>query len=111
MARRIPKYRHHKGSGQALVQIDGRRIYLGTYGSPESHEAYERAIGEWLAAAHSPDKSEVAKVGVSLSISELILLYLRFAEGYYVQDSEPTKELGSMKEALKPLRQPRENAN
>ena len=39
MARQIPKYRHHKGSGQALVQIDGRRIYLGKFDSPESREA------------------------------------------------------------------------
>lgn len=35
---RIPIYRHHKGSGQALVQINGRRIYLGRYGSEESKE-------------------------------------------------------------------------
>lgn len=105
MARQIPKYRHHKGSGQALVQIDGRRIYLGKFDSPESREAYDRVISEWLAAAHSPDKSDGAKFGVSLSISELLLLYLRFAAGYYVKDCEPTKELGSMKEALKPLRQ------
>jgi hypothetical protein len=38
MSVRIPKYRLHKGSGQALIQINGHRIYLGTYNSPESKE-------------------------------------------------------------------------
>lgn len=42
----IPKYGYHKGSGQARVLIGGRHIYLGRYGSPESREAYARAIAE-----------------------------------------------------------------
>ena len=104
MARRIPKYRLHKGSGQALVQIDGRRIYLGNYDSPESHEAYERVIGEWLAAAHAPDKPTGPAVGASLSVSELILLFLKWAQEYYVKDGEPTQEFDSLKDALKPVR-------
>jgi len=104
MARRIPKYRRHKGSGQALVQIDGRRIYLGKFDGPESREAYDRVISEWLAAAHCPDKSDGAKIGVSLSISEPILLFLKWAQQYYVKDGEPTQEFDSLKDALKPVR-------
>ena len=106
MARRVPKYRMHKGSVQALVQIDGRRIYLGKYGSPESHEAYGRIISEWLAAKHTPANSHgnLADPGVSLSISELLLVYWKFAKEYYSKDGEPTQELDSMKHALRPLR-------
>ncbi len=26
---RVPRYRHHKSTGQAVVTIDGRDIYLG----------------------------------------------------------------------------------
>ena len=33
---RVPKYRLHKGSGQAIVQIDGCRHYLGKHGTEES---------------------------------------------------------------------------
>jgi len=44
MSVRVPKYRHHKGSGQALVQINRERIYLGVYDSPESHD-----VGDHLA--------------------------------------------------------------
>jgi len=47
--KRTPKYRYHKTSGRALVEIDGKTIWLGPYGSDESHEAYNRIIAEWLA--------------------------------------------------------------
>lgn len=46
MTTRVPKYRLHKGSGQALVQIDGDRIFLGRHGSAESKENYQRMIAE-----------------------------------------------------------------
>ena len=45
-ARFVPSYRLHKPSGQARVIIDGEHIYLGPYGSPESHEKYARLIAE-----------------------------------------------------------------
>ena len=36
---RVPKYRHHKPTGQALVEIKSRRIYLGPYDRPEDPRA------------------------------------------------------------------------
>ena len=47
----VPSYRLHKPSGQARVIIDGEHIYLGPYGSPESHERYARLIAERAASA------------------------------------------------------------
>jgi len=44
MSFRPPKYRLHKGSGQALVQLNGERTYLGKYGSEDSKEAYRRLV-------------------------------------------------------------------
>ena len=41
---RVPKYRFHKASGQALVEIRGRHYYLGKFDSPESQELYRRLI-------------------------------------------------------------------
>ncbi|HLA85276.1 MAG TPA: hypothetical protein VJL29_10820 [Thermoguttaceae bacterium] len=35
----VSKYRHHKGPGQAFVQVNGRRIYLGKWDSPKCKEA------------------------------------------------------------------------
>jgi hypothetical protein len=40
--RRIPSYRLHKPSGQARVIINGKHIYLGRFGTPESWEEYIR---------------------------------------------------------------------
>ena len=41
---RVPKYRHHKGSGQAFVQLNGRRQYLGKYGTEGNARTYINGI-------------------------------------------------------------------
>jgi len=46
---RVPAYRRHRASGQAMVQLDGRVFYLGDYDSEESRNAYNRLVTEWLA--------------------------------------------------------------
>jgi hypothetical protein len=105
MPTRIPKYRLHKGSGQALVQIDGRRVYLGKYGTEESRERYRRVVGEWLSNhRHTDPNRPEQQPGEELSINELLLAYWRFAERHYVKDGEPARELESMREALRPVR-------
>ena len=45
---RTPSYRHHKPSGQAVVTIGRRDIYLGKFDTPESRTEYDRVIAEWL---------------------------------------------------------------
>ncbi len=45
---RVPKYSHHKPTGQAYVRLNGKFLYLGKYGSDESHRRYEATIGTWL---------------------------------------------------------------
>jgi hypothetical protein len=52
---RVPSYRHHKQSGQAVVTLPdglgGRRdVLLGKYKSKESRQEYARIIGAWEAA-------------------------------------------------------------
>ena len=37
-ALKVPSYCRHKASGRAVVRLGGRDVYLGEYGSPESHE-------------------------------------------------------------------------
>ena len=41
LTKQTPKYRHHKSRDLAFVEIDKRRIYLGSYDSQESREAYD----------------------------------------------------------------------
>ena len=46
----FPKYRRHRGSGQAVVTISGKDHYLGPHGTKASKILYDRLILEWLAA-------------------------------------------------------------
>jgi len=74
MSFRTPKYRLHKGSGQALVQINGERTYLGKYGTEESKELYRKLVAEWLASGQKSSSvaSTVPAANWPVSISELI---------------------------------------
>jgi len=106
MSVRIPKYRLHKGSGQALVQINGERIYLGKHGTEQSREKYRRIVAESLGKTkHSPSwPPRNDQNGAVLLVGGLILEFWRFAEEYYQRDGKPTSELGCLRDALKPLR-------
>lgn len=106
MSFRTPKYRLHKGSGQALVQVDGRRVYLGKYGSGQSKERYRKIVAEWLAAGgQSARRPSAARNGTaSPTINELILVFWQHAKERYVKNGESTSELRSYRTALRPVR-------
>ena len=53
-APRVPSYRRHKPSGQAVVTLNGRDIYLGKWDTKASRTEYDRLIGEWLAVGLCP---------------------------------------------------------
>lgn len=104
MQTRTPKYRLHKASGQALVQINGRRIYLGKHGSDESKEKYRRLVAEWLASpAETTVNASSRPLPSPISVNELLLQYWEFAEQYYRKDGQPTKELRGVRESIEPL--------
>ena len=46
---RVPQYRLHKPSRQAVVTLGGKDHYLGPYDSAKSKAEYQRLLGEWLA--------------------------------------------------------------
>jgi integrase len=98
----LPKYGKHKASGRAVVKLNGRDVYLGPYGSQESRVEYDRVIGEWLTAGRSMPKTIEALGGVT--VNELLVSYLEFAERHYQKDGEPTGELGNIKDAARPLK-------
>ena len=79
--RRIPKYRLHKPSGQAVVTLSGRDIYLGPHGSRTSRDIYDRAIAEWL--ANGRQLVDDAPERPSLTVSEVLLRFWEHAQGYY----------------------------
>ena len=50
---RIPSYRIHKTTGQAVVVHKNRSYYLGNFGTPESRVAYDRVLADILARRSS----------------------------------------------------------
>jgi integrase len=97
----LPRYRKHRGSGQAIVTLGGRDFYLGPHGTKASRHQYDRLVCEWLANGRQP----FVTAADGLTITELIARYWKFAEGHYVKDGKPTGEIGALRAAYKPLRE------
>ena len=95
---RVPSYRHHKPSGQAVVTLSDHDIYLGTWNTKASRAEYDRLIGEWLAAGRCLPRHES-----DLTVAELARSYWDFAKGYYRKDDRPTGSLGVVRVALRHL--------
>jgi len=110
LTKKLPSYRLHKASGQAIVTLSGRQVYLGPHGSSESKAEYDRVIAEWLAAGRSghavkPASScSAAPAHSGMSINELMVLYWRHAEQYYTRDGEKARELDNIRDALRHLK-------
>jgi hypothetical protein len=74
---RVPSYRRHRPTGQAVVTLDGRDIYLGKWNSQASRLEYDRIISEWLNSGRCRINSCGA---LGLTIVELIAAYWRFVK-------------------------------
>jgi integrase len=95
---KIPSYRKHRASGQAVVTLNAKDHYLGRHGTAASRTEYNRKISEWLAAGRQlPANGE-------LTVAGLVKRYWSHVEAYYRNaDGTPTGEVLSMKYALRPL--------
>ena len=83
----IPNYRLHKATGQAFIELGGRRFYLGKHGSKASKEEYQRKLAEYLANGKKLPPT-LAKTGITCQ--ELAIHFLEWAEGYYQKNGEQT---------------------
>jgi integrase len=103
---RVPSYRLHKQSGQAVVTLPdalgGRRDFLlGTYGSEGSKAEYQRVLLEWEAHGRRLPAREAA---ADLTVAELIERFWRWSEGYYRHaDGTPTSQADALRYSLRPL--------
>ena len=43
-----PSYSLHKPTGQAYARLNGKVVYLGKYGTPESKDRYDEVVAAWL---------------------------------------------------------------
>lgn len=93
---RKPSYLLHQATGQARAIIDGKTVYLGEYGSPKSRERYDALITEWFQRQGNID-------AIQLTVDDLSLIYLDHARKYYQKNGKPTREVGNIRAALRPL--------
>ncbi len=99
---RVPKYRKHKASGQAVVTFCGKDFYLGLYDSAASKAEYDRLVAEWLANGRRLRGAKCESSG--LTINELIAAYWKHVEEYYRKDGKLSSEAGALKVPLRRLR-------
>ncbi len=95
----LPSYRRHKPSGQAVVTLDGKDIYLGPWRSKDSKVAYERAIAEWLACGHAAPLTGATDA----TVDAVLVAFWRHAQQHYRKDERPTSEVRLVQDALAPV--------
>jgi len=99
---RVPSYRLHKASQQAVVTINHKDHYLGPWMTPESRLKYERLITAWMAGDASTTPQESPG---DVTIAELCVMFLRWADKHYVKDDQPTSEIVNVRRAIRCLRE------
>lgn len=92
---KAPSYLLHKPSGQARVRIDGKDHYLGAHGSEQSLRMYDELIAAYI-RGKSVD-------GLRMTIDELSIRFLGYAEMRYRKNDEPTTYVEGIGKALKYL--------
>lgn len=94
--RRVPAYRLHNPTGQAVVTLNGRDVYLGKHNTPASLIEYDRVIQEWLSCGRRlPDERS------TVVVAELLAAYLRHCKTYYRNpDGSESREIDRVKLAI-----------
>jgi integrase len=102
----IPSYLHHTSGKARAVWTDALgvrqfRMFPGPHGSKEYLEAFGRLQ---LEIATSPAVAVADLDGIT--VNEVLAAYYEHADRYYADEhGKPTKELGCMKAATKPVRE------
>ncbi len=99
---RVPKYRLHKARNLAVVTLDGQNHYLGAFGSPASHAAYNAKIAEWT-RKKSLGPAADAPAAEAYTCGRLALDYLAYAKTYYKKNGRPSSQISVVMPALKEL--------
>ena len=105
---KVPAYRHHSATGQAVVTVPGgggRVVYLGRFNSPESRARYAEVVSAWLQGKATPEVVPVVSPGSrSYTVGKLALEYNEHISTYY-RDAEgrPTSQVYPERRALRLL--------
>lgn len=98
MARK-PVYGHHSTSGQARTTVNGKRVSLGKYGSPESKAKFNEIMAQW----ESDHTERNPTTPLAMTVSRLAVLFMKHANVEYIRNGKPTGEADNFKHALRSL--------
>jgi hypothetical protein len=79
---KVPACFHHQASGQAVVKLGGRFVYLGAFGSQAAEQAYQRVVAEWQVRGGLGSAPQI-------TVDHVTAGYWRHAEGYYRKNGKP----------------------
>lgn len=91
---RLPKLCRQKLRNRAFVRHDGKKIYLGKWGDPQTEANYRAFINELTAPVPTIQKETPP------TIADLALAFLTAKKNYYVKDGRQTGQLSRYKAAL-----------
>ena len=95
---RQPTYREHKATGQAVVTLNGKDIYLGRFGTQVSRAKYDRLIAEWLSNGRR------MPAATSLTVAEVVKPFWAWVEMHYRKsDGTQTSEVNEYRYSLRPI--------
>ena len=103
----VPSYRLHRPSGQAVVTVDRRDFYLGPFGSDESRRKYGEIISQ-LAGGNRLNLLQAPPAvadDTGSSVAELCLVYLDYAESWYVKNGQQTDEVDCYHSLIRVVRE------
>ena len=98
---RVPAYRKHKASGQAICTIEGQDFYLGLHGSKASKVNFDQLINQWLANGRRLPESTADQI----TITRLCVQYIKHCQKYYRKHGKPTDEVATVKRVFKVVRE------
>lgn len=101
-APKLPKYCLHKATGQAYVHLNGADQYLGKHGTFESMQKYSVLVAEHCSGAVIEHGHRIS-ADSGLTIAELVLVYLKYAQTYYLKNGKLTDEVACIKSAVRSL--------
>lgn len=101
LSKALPKYRKHRASGRAVVNLNGKDHYLGPHDTKTSKLEYDRIIGEWLANGR---RLPVQVNDDTITVLNLCAAYWRFCKSYYVKNGKPTDEQAGVKAAIRHIK-------
>jgi len=92
----VPAYRLHKGTGQAVIYVGRREVYLGAHGSPESRQKYAEIISRVTGGEAIPVRSPTDKPASPKSVAALCLRFIAEKLPSYA-DAEQHCQRGAIK--------------